>query len=125
MDDCKGLPERVAKLETTVMSHDEMLKAQLEKNETLVKISLLMEQQVDDSKKRDERMEKFSETLVMVNENLTSLNTKQELLTGRVNDIETTLSSQKIDVVQTMKKILIWLVVLGLGGLATYFGLSK
>jgi predicted nuclease with TOPRIM domain len=111
------LYERMAKAETKLDEHGKLLSAQIEKNEALTRLTTLVELQMQDSKERERRqeirdekqnkqMEKFSDTLVKVNQNLDNLNSKQELLDERVTGIEGTLSHQKIDVVGLVKSIL-------------------
>lgn len=96
----------IAKIETTVDEHTRLLTAQTEKNDTLTRLATLLEREMEDSKERERRqeirdkaqskqMEKFSETLTNVNQNLTILNSKQELLDERVTGIETTLTTEK------------------------------
>jgi chromosome segregation ATPase len=124
-DDLNG---RVRVLETKVEDHDKKLNAQSEKNETLTRLATLMELQMEEAKEKERRqeirddkqnksMERFGETLLKVNENLTSLNNKQESLGTRVAEIEGTLSEQKIDTFKLVKGILSYIAT-GLGSIA-------
>lgn len=112
----QDLYQKVAKLETKVEEHDRKLDAQIEKNESLTRLTTLMERQIEDSKERERRqeirddkqnkqMEQFGITLINVNQNLTNLNSKQELLDDRVTGIEGTLSKQQFSIVDVLKYI--------------------
>jgi chromosome segregation ATPase len=125
------LYRKVTRLETKVEEHDRKLDAQVEKNESLTRLATLMQLQMEESKERERRqeirddkqnkqMEKFSETLTKVNDNLTNLNTKQQSLTDRVSEIEGTLSGQKIDIVKLLKGMLSYLLTAAGGGVVLY-----
>jgi predicted nuclease with TOPRIM domain len=120
--------QKVAILETKVEEHSRKLDAQIEKNESLTRLTTLVELQMQESKDRERRqeirddkqnkqMEKFSETLTKVNDNLTNLNNQQHSLTERVSDIEGTLSGQKIDPIKLFKGILSYIAT-GVGSIA-------
>lgn len=120
--------QKVAKLEAKVEDHDKKLNSQAEKNETLTRLATLMELQMEELKEKERRqeirddkqnksMERFGDTLIKVNENLTSLNNKQEALGTRVAEIEGTLSEQKIDTFKLVKGILSYIAT-GLGSIA-------
>jgi hypothetical protein len=122
------IEERLTKVETIQEQHTKLLNAQIEKNEALVRLTTLVERQMEDSKERDrrqeirdekqnEQMEKFSETIVKINENLTNLNSKQEHLDQRVNGIESTLKETRKNRKQTILNSLKYIgsVVVGLG----------
>jgi vacuolar-type H+-ATPase subunit I/STV1 len=105
----------VAKVSTTVDEHTRLLNLQSEKNDTLNRLTILLEREMSDSKDRERRqelrdeaqnkqLEKFSITLEKVNENLTNLNVrqenlnnKQENLNDRLSDVENTIKGQNIN----------------------------
>ena len=129
-----GIRERVAKIEAIVNDHERRLIDQNVKNETLVKLATLMEVQVNESKEKERRqeirdekqsvqMEKFGDTLQLVNRNLSDLNKTQQQIkddmdgvSGRVTDIESTISAQKIDPISVLKKIFAY-VATAVGGI--------
>lgn len=116
--------ERLTKVETIQEEHERKLNSQLEKNETLIKIETLMSMQIEDSKKRDKQMDKFEDTLLKVNDNLTNLNNNQKQLGDRVTDIESTLNGQKIDVVGLVKSIFAYVLTAAGGLLVGYLAMK-
>jgi hypothetical protein len=107
------LYRKVERIETRVDEHEKKLNNQLEKNDTLIELKTLVSIQVEESKKRDIQMEKFSDTLDRVNDNLTNLNIshnqmKQDMseIGNRVNDIEKYQEESKIDPLQLFKNLI-------------------
>lgn len=118
------LYHRVVRLETIQEEHAKLLNSQIEKNETLVEMKTLIKRQIEDSEKRDNQMEKFSDTLNKVNENLTNLNINQQQMKvdmseigSRVTDIEKFQEEGKIDTAKLIKGILSY-VATGCGSVA-------
>jgi arginine deiminase len=118
------LYQRVVRLETIQEEHAKLLNSQIEKNETLVEMKTLIKRQIEDSEKRDKQMEKFSDTLSKVNDNLTNLNISQQQMKedmgeigSRVSDIEKFQEAGKIDTDKLVKAILSYLAT-GLGSIA-------
>lgn len=101
-----SLSERIVQLEVKVNRHDKMLEEQSEKNETQIETNTLVRMYVETTKQLTEQMDKFSDTLIKVNENLTNLNSKQELLDERVTGIEFNLNENKIDPMKIFVRIL-------------------
>lgn len=112
-----NIDQRVTKVETTVDEHTRLLNAQSEKNDTLTRLTVLLEREMADSKERERRqelrdeaqskqMEKFGETLSQVNQNLTLLNNSQKQLGQRVDNIENTLNEANINPNKLFKGIL-------------------
>jgi chromosome segregation ATPase len=104
-----NLDNRLSIMESKMDEHSKILNAQIEKNETLVRIETLMARQIDDSQKRDQQMEKFESTLLKVNENLTNLNNSQqklgehqEKLGERVSSIENAIEDTKKNRIKTI-----------------------
>ena len=100
--------ERIAKLEAKVENHERALFAQTEKNETLTKLTTLMEYTINANDEREKRqenrdreqnlqMKEFSGTLTNISNSLADLNVNQGKITERVSDIENTLSDVKKD----------------------------
>jgi chromosome segregation ATPase len=129
------IDQRVTKLETTVDEHTRQLNAQSEKNDTLTRLATLLEREMSDSKERERRqelrdeaqskqMEKFGDTLVQMNQNLTLLNNSQIQLGQRVDNIESTLQNQNINTNSLFKGILKEVGLL-LGGFVLAFLLYK
>jgi chromosome segregation ATPase len=123
--------ERLTRVETVQEEHKKLLNSQIEKNESLIEIKTLLARQIEDSKKRDEQMEKFEATLLKVNENLTNLNNNQQQMKQdmneigeRVSDIERHQEEHKIDPVKLFKGILSY-VVTGVGSIIIAYLLWK
>lgn len=132
------LGERVAVVEQISKSHNARLTKLEESNEALIKLSTLMEIQIDMdkqqndkmaemSRQQNEQMEKFGEVLDSVNINLTHLNqTSEQLkssvgdLSGRISSIEATQDSHKIDVPQLMKRIFIGVAMISVALLSNW-----
>lgn len=119
----EDLYQKVAKIETKIEEHNRKLIAQEEKNDTLTKLTLLIEQQQEINKDHARQMEKFDNTLDRVNENLTQLNLSQKQMQQdmnqigeRVSSIETKQEEQKIDPIKVVKGILAY-VATGVGGI--------
>lgn len=109
----EDLNERMTRVETIQEEHKKLLNSQIEKNESLIEIKTLLARQIEDSRKRDDQMDKFELTLIRVNDNLTSLNHNQQQIKNdmgeistRVSDIERNQEEQKIDTSKLMKTIL-------------------
>ncbi|MED3562234.1 hypothetical protein [Bacillus xiapuensis] len=126
--------ERLTKVETKVEEHDKKLNAQESKNETLTKLTILMERQMDDTKERERKqeirdekqnkqMESFGQTLIKVNENLTNLNSKQTMLDDRVTGIEGTLSKQSFSMIDVLKYLGATIAGLAVGYIAMKLGI--
>ena len=129
------LYQKVAKLETKVEEHDKKLQIQSEKNESLTRLTTLVELQMQETKERERRqeirdekqniqMEKFSTTLDKVNDNLTDLNISQQQMKqdmsaigNRVADIEKYQEGSKIDSFKLFKGILSYIAT-GIGSIA-------
>lgn len=136
------LNERVAKLETTIQEHDKRLDAQLEKNDTLTRLTTIMEVQAAEAKEREKRqdirdekqneqIEKVTNTLNNINSNLTELNISQQQMKNdmseigkRVTDIEHNQVELKIDPVKMFKGI-VKQVCLYAGGILVAYVLYK
>lgn len=138
MDDCKGLPEKVAKLEVRVDNHEDLLKAQVEKNEALIKLSTLMEMQMKQNEEREkkqeerdrqqnEQMEKITSTLDKVSSSLDelsigqkNLNTNYDNMNGRLvileSDIQEVKNDNKIDLNKLRKDIIVKVIPSIIGG---------
>jgi hypothetical protein len=109
----EDLSQRVTKVETKVEEHQRLLNAQAEKNDTLTRLSILMERQQEESKEFKVSLQKFNETLEKVNDNLTNLNLTQQQMKddmneigSRVTDIEKHQESQNINTNSLFKGIL-------------------
>lgn len=107
------LQERLGKIETTLKGHERRLQIQESKNDSLTQLKTLVEIQTETNKEQNKQMEKFSETLSRINENLTHLNTNQQQsrtdmgkLTERVTEIENTLNESKIDPLKIATNVL-------------------
>lgn len=139
MEDCKGLPEKVAKLEVKVEKHEDLLKSQVEKNEALIKLSALMEMQMKQNEEREKRqeerdqqqnkqMEKITNTLDKVSDSLDelsigqkNLNNNYDNLNGRLGVLEADISEvkndNKIDLPKLKKDIITKVIPSVIGGL--------
>ena len=123
------LNERVTRVETIVKNHDELLKSQIVKNESLLRLTILMEKQEERDEKQNEQMERITNTLKDMNENLSSLNSAQHDMQKDVNEIgkrvEVVEKEQKemkdsntISLVGLSKKTILWIVGVGLTALS-------
>lgn len=117
------LYQRVVRLETIQEEHAKLLNSQIEKNETLVEMKTLIKRQIEDSEKRDKQLEKFSDTLSKVNDNLTNLNISQQQMKedmgeigSRVSDIEKFQEEGKIDTAKLVKGVLSYIAT-GIGSI--------
>lgn len=104
------LKERVAILEKTVQEHSKLHEKQNDKNDILIEMKTLLRMQTEINTEQKDQMKAFGITLNKVNDNLTHLNSKQALLDERVNGIEETLQSQKIDPIKLFKSVLSYIV---------------
>jgi len=91
--------ERISRNEESSKNHERRIQILEEKNETLIKMSVLLDKMEENNKKRDEyqkerdekqneQMKEFSDTMKEVNTNLTELNNGHRDLTQRVGNIE-------------------------------------
>lgn len=94
--------ERVAKLETITENHERLLTAQSEKNETLAKLTTLMEINSKRDEQRDEQLKEFGDTLKSVNDNLTHLNKSQEKIQQDISTISSRV--EKVEKIQDEEK---------------------
>lgn len=113
----ENINERVAKLEEKVESHERSIIAQADKNESLAKLTTLMELQSKANEKQNAQLEKFGETLIQVNLNLTNINNSQQQLQkeviqigNRVEVIEQKSDENKLDPSKVIWKIVGWVV---------------
>ena len=127
-----GLPERVAKLETKVERHEELMKNQISKNEDIAILRTLMERQDQRDERQNKQLESFEITMKHVNDNLSSLNSTQQQMKDdlnefgvRVEKVEKFQHDDKekntIDLNGVLKKFIIWAIGIGLTALAFYF----
>jgi 3D (Asp-Asp-Asp) domain-containing protein len=116
------LYQRLSKVESKVEQHEKMLDEQVKKNEDVIEIKTLMKMQIEINQRTNEQMEKFSQVLSSINENITRLNINQSQLSERVTDIEKSISNNKIDILQWTKNILYSLL---LAGIFYWFGIKK
>lgn len=132
----EDLSQRVTKVETKVEEHQRLLNAQAEKNDTLTRLTILMERQQEESKEFKESLNKFNVTIDKVNENLTNLNHNQQQMKddmneigNRVEEIEKKADEHKIDPMKIFLKTLGFIGTLVGGAIAAYIymklGLSK
>lgn len=96
------LGERVAKLETIVENHEKLLISQSEKNETLARLTTLMEINSKRDEQRDEQLKEFGDTLKSVNDNLTHLNKSQEKIQQDISTISSRV--EKVEKIQDEEK---------------------
>ena len=126
------LPERVAKLETKVERHEELMKNQISKNEDIAILRTLMERQDQRDERQNKQLESFEITMKHVNDNLSSLNSTQQQMKDdlnefgvRVEKVEKFQHDDKekntIDLNGVLKKFIIWAIGIGLTALAFYF----
>lgn len=127
----EDLNERMTRVETIQEEHKKLLNSQIEKNESLIEIKTLLARQIEDSRKRDDQMDKFELTLTKVNDNLTNLNHSQQQMKSdmgqistRVSDIERNQVEQKIDPIKLLKGILSYIAT-GIGSIAIAYILWK
>jgi predicted nucleic acid-binding Zn-ribbon protein len=111
--DLEELSQRLTKVETKVEEHSRSIASQSEKNDTLTRLTTLVEMQTEFNKEYKIELQKFSTVIEKVNNNLTNLNNRQEQLNNsqqqlgqRVDNIENTLQDQKIDPMTMFKSIL-------------------
>lgn len=109
------LNERVAKLEGRVDNHERSIQSQIDKNESLIKLTAIMELQTKSNEKQNVQLEKFGETLNRVDINLTNLNNSQQQLQkevvaigSRVEVIEQKADENKLDPFKLFLKVLGW-----------------
>jgi chromosome segregation ATPase len=134
----EDLSQRITKVETKVEEHQRLLNAQTEKNDSLTRLTILMERQQEESKEFKSSLNKFNDTLDKVNENLTNLNLNQHNLNltqqqmkddmteigSRVTEIERNQDENKIDTIKLIKAILSY-VATGIGSIAIAYLLYK
>jgi chromosome segregation ATPase len=117
------ISERISKVEQITEHHSQLLHSQGEKlesqndkNETLAKLTTLVEIQMQDSRDREARqetrdekqnlqMKEFSDTLVKVNENLTGLNSSVSQVESRVGKLEDSQKKKIIDLGELAKDV--------------------
>ncbi|WP_025726791.1 hypothetical protein [Heyndrickxia ginsengihumi] len=83
-----NLGERVKAVETTVESHDKRIDRLEKNNESLTKLTTLMEIQTETNKEVANTVKSQQETLVKMNDNLDGLNTRVGKLEEEKNDNE-------------------------------------
>jgi cytochrome c556 len=125
--DEKDVTERLVKVETKIEEHQRLFNAQSEKNDTLTRLTILMERQQEESKEFKASLNKFNDTLQNVNENLTNLNINQQQMKidmneigNRVEEIEKKSDEHKIDPMKVVLKILGFVGTLVGGAIATF-----
>jgi TolA-binding protein len=118
------LYQKVAVLENTVDKHSKLLDKQQERNDVQTELNTLTKVFIEESKETRKQLQKFSETIDRVNENLTHLNIshqqmKQDMneIGSRVSDIEKGQEESKIDPNALFKSILSY-VMTGIGSIA-------
>lgn len=108
------LGERVAKLEQLTDGNASRIKRLETESEALIRLTTLVELQTDVNRENVQQMKDFSLVLNKINNNLTDLNhesmlTKDKVseVSTRVQQIENTQQSYKIDVPKLITRILI------------------
>lgn len=81
------LNERVVKVETIVERHEELLKGQIAKNESLAIMATLLQKQEERDEKQNEQMERITTTLQGMNDNLSNLNSTQHQMQKDISEI--------------------------------------
>lgn len=121
-----NLSERIGRLEEKykgtnrrVDTLEDGYKEVSKENRELSRLTTLLEEQMKDSKEKDERqfkqMDKFADALTNIDTNLTNLNRNQEQTQQRVSKLEDTIDKNKISPA-AIGKIIIVGIVLGVIG---------
>lgn len=112
-----NLHEKVSRNEVKIDDHERRLQIVENNSASLIELKTIIKMQVEDNKEREKRqiqrdekqdaqMEKFSNTLDKVNENLTGLNSGLQDVTARVGKIEEAQEMKRIDWGLLWKEIL-------------------
>ncbi|MGG0308474.1 hypothetical protein ABEY43_06330 [Priestia megaterium] len=127
--------ERISRNEEASKSHERRIQILEEKNESLVRMSVLLDKMEENNKKRDEyqkerdeqqnqQMREFSDTMKQVNVNLTELNNGHRDLNQRVGNIEED-SKQRWDWNRFFRQAVpAILIALAIAALSYWFGIK-
>ncbi|MFS1518486.1 hypothetical protein V1503_18795 [Bacillus sp. SCS-151] len=115
----------ISALREKTNGHEKRIEHLESQSQETVRISTLMELQIETNKEQNQQMKEFSNTMKNIDGNLTRLNENQEQLSNRVTDIEETLSESKVDINKIIKILFLKMVLpIAVAYLILKFGLK-